>query len=86
MRGGEPFLRAVFEPLGYAVEAERHPLDDTFPEWGESPYYTVTVSKTTTVSELLTHLYVLVPVFDNQKHYFVGDAELEKLLAKDKGG
>lgn len=85
VRGGEPFLRAVFEPLGYVVEAERHPLDDTFPEWGESPYYTVTVSKTTTVSELLTHLYVLVPVFDNQKHYFVGDAELEKLLAKGQG-
>ncbi|AGA24676.1 3' terminal RNA ribose 2'-O-methyltransferase Hen1 [Singulisphaera acidiphila] len=85
VRGGEPFLRAVFEPLGYVVEAERHPLDDRFPEWGESPYYSVTVSKTTTLSDLLTHLYVLVPVFDNQKHYFVGDDELEKLLAKGKG-
>ncbi|WP_406701125.1 3' terminal RNA ribose 2'-O-methyltransferase Hen1 [Singulisphaera sp. Ch08] len=85
VRGGEPFLRAVFEPLGYVVETERHPLDERFPEWGESPYYSVTVSKTSTLSDLLTHLYVLVPVFDNQKHYFVGDDELEKLLEKGKG-
>jgi 3' terminal RNA ribose 2'-O-methyltransferase Hen1 len=85
VRGGERFLRAVFEPLGYAVEAERHPLDDRFPEWGESPYYSVTVTGTTTLSELLTHLYVLMPVFDNRKHYFVGDDEIEKLLAKGDG-
>jgi 3' terminal RNA ribose 2'-O-methyltransferase Hen1 len=85
VRGGEGFLRKIFEPLGYSVEAERHPLDERFPEWGESPYFSATVSKTTTLSELLTHLYVLVPVFDNQKHYFVGDDEMEKLLDKGEG-
>ena len=85
VRGGERFLRAVFEPLGYAVEALRHPLDERFPAWGESPYFSVTVRKVTTLAELLTHLYVLVPVFDNAKHYFVGDDELEKLLAKGSG-
>ncbi len=85
VRGGERFLRAVFEPLGYAVEAVRHPLDERFPEWGESPYFSVTIARETTLSDLLTHLYVLVPVFDNQKHYFVGDDEMEKLLAKGSG-
>jgi 3' terminal RNA ribose 2'-O-methyltransferase Hen1 len=85
VRGGEKFLRAVFEPLGYLVDCERHPLDERFPDWGESPYFSVTVSKSTTLSELLTHLYVLVPVFDNSKHYFVGDDEMEKLLAKGSG-
>jgi 3' terminal RNA ribose 2'-O-methyltransferase Hen1 len=85
VRGGERFLRAVFEPLGYAVEAERHPLDDRFPEWGESPYFSVTVSRMTTLSELLTHLYVLIPVFDARKHYFVGEDEMEKLLVKGGG-
>jgi 3' terminal RNA ribose 2'-O-methyltransferase Hen1 len=85
VRGGETFLRGVFEPLGYAVEAVRHPLDDRFPEWGESPYFSVTVAGETTLSELLTHLYVLVPVFDSRKHYFVGDDEMEKLLAKGGG-
>lgn len=85
VRGGEEFLRRVFEPLGYKIEAVRHSLDDRFPEWGESPYFSVTIHKTTTLSELLTHLYVLIPVFDNQKHYFVGEEELEKLLTKGTG-
>jgi 3' terminal RNA ribose 2'-O-methyltransferase Hen1 len=64
VRGGESFLQRVFEPLGYAVEATRHSLDEQFPEWGESPYYSVTITGTKTLSELLTHLYVLIPVFD----------------------
>jgi 3' terminal RNA ribose 2'-O-methyltransferase Hen1 len=85
VRGGERFLRAVFEPLGYAVESERYPLDAQFLDWGESPYFSVTVHKATTLAELLTHLYVLVPVFDNQKHYFVGEDEMEKLLVKGRG-
>jgi len=85
VRGGERFLRNVFEPLGYEVEAVRGPLDERFPEWGDSPYFSVTVRKTTTLSDLLTHLYVLIPVFDNRKHYWVGDDEMEKLLAKGEG-
>jgi len=85
VRGGETFLKAVFEPLGYAVQCERYPLDERFPDWGESPYFSVSITKETTLSTLLTHLYVLVPVFDSQKHYFVGDDEMEKLLAKGDG-
>src|SRR5436305_9087259 len=85
VRGGERFLRAVFEPLGYAIEAVRHPLDETFPDWGDSPYFSVEVRNTLPLAELLTHLYVLVPVFDGRKHYFVGEDELEKLLAKGEG-
>jgi 3' terminal RNA ribose 2'-O-methyltransferase Hen1 len=85
VRGGERFLRGVFEPLGYEVQAIGSPLDERFPEWGESPYFAVTVRKTTTLAELLTHLYVLIPVFDNNKHYWVGDDEMEKLLAKGEG-
>jgi 3' terminal RNA ribose 2'-O-methyltransferase Hen1 len=85
VRGGEQFLRAVFGPLGYEVEAVRYPLDEKFPDWGDSPYYSVEVRKTTTLAELLTHLYVLVPVFDGKKHYFVGADEMEKLLAKGEG-
>jgi 3' terminal RNA ribose 2'-O-methyltransferase Hen1 len=75
----------MFEPLGYTVEATRHALDEQFPAWGESPYYSVTITGTKTLAELLTHLYVLIPVFDNDKHYFVGDDELEKLLEKGAG-
>ena len=85
MRGGERFLRGVFEPLGYEVEVVRYPLDEKFSDWGESPYFTVAVRKTTTLTDLLTHLYVLIPVFDSRKHYFVGADEMEKLLAKGEG-
>jgi 3' terminal RNA ribose 2'-O-methyltransferase Hen1 len=85
VRGGESFLRRVFEPLGYVIEATRSPLDERFPEWGESPYFAVTIQKVTKLADLLAHLYVLIPVFDNAKHYWIGDDELEKLLAKGEG-
>lgn len=85
VRGGEAFLRGVFEPLGYEVEAQGMPLDPTFPEWGLSPYFRVVLRKATTLAEILAHLYVLIPVFDTAKHYFIGDDELEKLLAKGEG-
>ncbi len=84
-RGGEAILHRLFEPLGYEVKAERHKLDDKFTDWGESPYYTVELKKETLLSELLTHLYVLVPVLDNQKHYFIGKEEVEKLLIRGRG-
>ncbi len=37
------------------------------------------------LSELLTHLYVLVPVLDKEKHYWVGDDEVDKLLRRGEG-
>lgn len=79
-RGGEEFLRRLFEPLGYAVTARQHTLDEQFPEWGESRYFTVGLRADCRLSDLLTHLYVLIPVLDNDKHYWVGDDEVEKLL------
>ena len=79
-RGGEAFLKELFEPLGYAVRAMHHALDEEFPEWGEGPYFTVELSQTITLHQLLTHLYVLIPVLDNDKHYWIGEDEVEKLL------
>ena len=84
-RGGEPFLRRLFEPLGYAVEARRRPLDERFPEWGESPYYQVRLAASCRLRDLLSHLYVLLPVLDDDKHYWVGQEELDKLLARGEG-
>ena len=79
-RGGEEFLRGLFEPLGYTVEATRHPLDTQFPEWGSSPYFSLTLRATVRLQDLLRHLYVLIPVLDHRKHYWVDEAEVEKLL------
>jgi 3' terminal RNA ribose 2'-O-methyltransferase Hen1 len=84
-RGGEGLLRRLFEPLGYSVAASRHPLDAEFPNWGESPYFRVRLSGKVSLSALLSHLYVLLPVLDDDKHYWVGDDEVEKLLAKGEG-
>lgn len=84
-RGGDEALKKLFEPLGYAVLAERHPLDEKFPEWGEGPYFALELRKETTLQDLLTHLYVLIPVLDADKHYWVGDDEVEKLLRFGEG-
>jgi 3' terminal RNA ribose 2'-O-methyltransferase Hen1 len=81
-RGGEALIRQLFEPLGYVVTAERLPLDDRFPTWGESRYFSVTLSAVVRLQELLSHLYVLIPVLDDDKHYWVGEDEIEKLLRR----
>jgi 3' terminal RNA ribose 2'-O-methyltransferase Hen1 len=84
-RGGQDLLRRLFEPLGYTMQTERYVLDETFPDWGNSAYYTVTVSATTRLTDLLSHLYVLIPVLDDDKHYYVGTDEVEKLLRHGEG-
>ncbi len=84
-RGGEEFLRRLFEPLGYTVTAKKYPLDDKFAEWGDSQYFNVTLEGSLRLDQLLTHLYVLIPVLDNDKHYWVGDDEVDKLLRHGEG-
>jgi 3' terminal RNA ribose 2'-O-methyltransferase Hen1 len=84
-RGGEALLRKLFEPLGYQIAAERKPLDPKFPEWGDSAYYTVELRTTTRLQDLLGHLYVLIPVLDDDKHYWVGQDEIDKLMRHGEG-
>ncbi|KFN42550.1 3' terminal RNA ribose 2'-O-methyltransferase Hen1 [Arenimonas oryziterrae] len=83
-RGGEAKLRACFEPLGYVVETEALPLDDAFPDWGTSQYFRLRLTGTLRLADLLSHLYVLLPAIDGDKHYFIGDDEVLKLV--DKAG
>ena len=84
-RGGEELLRRLFAPLGYAIELERHPLDPRFAEWGMSDVYSLVLRATVRLSDLLSHLYVLIPVLDTTKHYYFGDDEVEKLLRRGEG-
>jgi 3' terminal RNA ribose 2'-O-methyltransferase Hen1 len=84
-RSGDTLIRSLFEPLGYIVELQRHPLDERFPEWGEGFHYTITIRGRKRLQDLLSHIYVLVPVLDAEKHYWVGDDEVEKLLRKGEG-
>jgi 3' terminal RNA ribose 2'-O-methyltransferase Hen1 len=84
-QGGGNLAERLFAPLGYAVTTEALPLDEQFPEWGGSAYVSLELAATVTLETLLTHLYVLIPVLDNEKHYWVGDDEVEKLLKRGEG-
>ena len=84
-RGGEQLVRRLFDPLGYEVSATPVPLDEQFPEWGDSPYLETRLATTARVADVLNHLYVLLPVLDDQKHYWVSRDEIEKLLRRGEG-
>ena len=84
-QGGESLLKRLFEPLGYQVMAQSHLLDEQFPDWGNSPYFSVTLQAICRLQDLLTHIYVLVPVLDNEKHYWVAEQEINKLLHHGRG-
>jgi 3' terminal RNA ribose 2'-O-methyltransferase Hen1 len=84
-RGGQELLEKLFIPLGYTMTAVQHELDEQFTEWGMSRYFTLTLKHTITLQALLTHLYILLPVLDNEKHYWVAEEEIQKLLEKGKG-
>jgi 3' terminal RNA ribose 2'-O-methyltransferase Hen1 len=79
-QGGEDEVRRLFEPLGYAVEVEPIELDPDHADWGASRYVGLRLSANCRLADLLTHLYVLLPVLDDDKHYWVDDAEIEKLM------
>jgi 3' terminal RNA ribose 2'-O-methyltransferase Hen1 len=85
-RGGALLPELLFEPLGYEVHAEETALlDEQFPEWGNSPYINLSIRGKVRIRDLLNHIYVLIPVFDRQKHYWVGEDEIDKLLNHGKG-
>jgi 3' terminal RNA ribose 2'-O-methyltransferase Hen1 len=84
-RGGKDLVSRLFEPLGYAVEIEEIPLDPAHPDWGNSSYVALTLRGECRLAELLAHLFVLIPVLDNAKHYYIGEDEVEKLLRKGEG-
>ncbi|AJE84809.1 methyltransferase type 12 [Streptomyces albus] len=84
-RGGVELVHALFGPLGWAVEAEPVPLDTEFPQWGDSRYVRLVLSGESTLAAALRHLYVLLPVLDDAKHYWVSPDEVDKLLRAGEG-
>ncbi|MFD4659604.1 3' terminal RNA ribose 2'-O-methyltransferase Hen1 [Kitasatospora sp. NPDC058444] len=84
--GGPALVVRLFEPLGWQVEATAIPLDESFPEWGESRYVRIALSSgTVRLADALQQLYVLLPVLDGAKHYWVAPDEVDKLLAAGQG-
>lgn len=84
-KAGEERIKRLFEPLGYEVIATRIELDSQFPEWGESPYFDLTLRGTLLLKDALRHLYLLLPVLDAKKHYYMDANEVEKMISKGEG-
>ena len=57
-------------------------LDSEFPAWGDSHYVAARLAGRQTVRSALEHLYVLLPVLDDAKHYWIGPDEVDKLLLR----
>jgi 3' terminal RNA ribose 2'-O-methyltransferase Hen1 len=83
MRGGEELVRSLFEPLGWAVAVD--PVETPGAAPSRRLYGRVKLTGTARLSALLSHLYVLIPVLDDAKHYFVGEDEIDKLLRRGDG-
>lgn len=83
LRGGETLVRALFEPLGWTVDLA--PVEGLVSAGSAHRYGRLKLSGIGRVSALLNHIYVLIPVMDDAKHYWVGEAEIDKLMAKGEG-
>ncbi|MEU6081567.1 3' terminal RNA ribose 2'-O-methyltransferase Hen1 [Streptomyces sp. NPDC047108] len=84
-RGGPDLVTRLFAPLGWTVTAAAVPLDTEFPEWGDSRYVRLTLEGEARIADALRHLYVLLPVLDDAKHYWVAPDEVDKLLRAGDG-
>jgi 2-polyprenyl-3-methyl-5-hydroxy-6-metoxy-1,4-benzoquinol methylase len=85
-RGGDILPELLFDPLGYEVHAEETALlDEQFSEWGNSPYINLTIRRKVLLRDLLNHAYALIPVFDRQKHCWIGEDEIDKFLSHGRG-
>lgn len=83
--GDAELLHRLFEPLGWHVDASTAPLDPHLPEWGNAPYADLRLTGEVRLADALNQLYVLLPVLDDSKHYWVGNEEIEKLLRAGQG-
>ncbi|WP_183068339.1 3' terminal RNA ribose 2'-O-methyltransferase Hen1 [Streptomyces sp. gCLA4] len=85
-RGGAAMVHRLFDPLGWdLVQAEAVPLDEQFPEWGDSRYVRLVLEGELRLADALRQLYVLLPVLDDAKHYWIAPDEVDKLLRAGDG-
>ena len=61
------------------------PLDPVIPRWGDSRYVGLRLRGQVRLADALNHLYVLLPVLDNAKHYWVSTDEVDKLIRAGAG-
>jgi 3' terminal RNA ribose 2'-O-methyltransferase Hen1 len=83
LRGTAELATRLFEPLGWEVTATPIPFEPEI--GGESRYVDLTLRGSLKLSMALNHVYVLLPVLDDAKHYWVAPDEIEKLLRSGEG-
>ncbi|MFG2002936.1 3' terminal RNA ribose 2'-O-methyltransferase Hen1 [Spirillospora sp. NPDC048911] len=84
-RGGPQRAERYFAPLGWQVTATRVPLDPGFEDWGDSRYVSLTLTGEVKLADALNQLYVLLPVLDDAKHYWMAPDEVDKLIRAGEG-
>lgn len=77
LAGDRALLSALFEPLSYTILSPET-IDD-------QRVIDLRLKAKLRLADILNHMYVLIPVMDNFKHYFIAQEEIEKLLAKGEG-
>ncbi|WP_204002713.1 3' terminal RNA ribose 2'-O-methyltransferase Hen1 [Virgisporangium aurantiacum] len=75
-RGGTELAEELFAPLGWAVTAQ---------QLGDTRYVDLTLAGTQRMADALNQIYVLLPVLDDAKHYWVAPDEVDKLLRAGTG-
>ncbi|WP_078410010.1 3' terminal RNA ribose 2'-O-methyltransferase Hen1 [Priestia abyssalis] len=78
-------IHELFEPLGYLVEIERGEADYSFNLKQKSSARYLKLKGRITVQQALRHLFILIPVLDNYKHYFIDEKEIEKIQRYGEG-
>ena len=75
-QGDKDFVLSLFEPLGFTCTVTS--LGDD----AVTKLYSIQLSASVRLSDLLNQLYVLIPVLDNSKHWWVDQDEVDNLFKK----
>ncbi|WP_075619063.1 3' terminal RNA ribose 2'-O-methyltransferase Hen1 [Paenisporosarcina indica] len=78
-------LNELFEPIGYQVTITRPEIDYSFQMKEKSSVSYISLKGTKTLQDGLRQLFILIPVIDNYKHYFIDEKEIEKLERYGEG-
>ncbi|KQY91115.1 3' terminal RNA ribose 2'-O-methyltransferase Hen1 [Paenibacillus sp. Root52] len=72
-------VEELFSHLGYAVTLEREELSYSFDLKKRSSVRRIILRGQETVQNALRQLFLLIPVLDNYKHYFISEDEIDKI-------
>ena len=80
--GEQDMVARLFEPLGYQSDTTLFP---TALDAAERRYADIRLKGNIRIADMLNHIYVLLPVLDNAKHWWIDRHEVDTLLAKGEG-